>query len=77
MEDENNIEELREKLYKAIENHGRDSPEALEISQELDKLIVEEMRIELNRNKNNWIRFNMKIGKRKDQNIKYFSLCDV
>ncbi|WP_297425830.1 aspartyl-phosphate phosphatase Spo0E family protein [Clostridium sp.] len=42
--EKNKIEELKEKLYRAIENHGRDSPEVLIISQKLDMYIVKEMK---------------------------------
>lgn len=47
----NKIEELKEKLYRAIENHGRDSPEALRISQELDLYINKEMKVHKDMNK--------------------------
>ncbi|OOM74459.1 Spo0E like sporulation regulatory protein [Clostridium puniceum] len=42
--EENKIEILRDKLHEAIENYGRDSPEALKISRELDKYIVKDMK---------------------------------
>ncbi|MBY6804405.1 aspartyl-phosphate phosphatase Spo0E family protein [Clostridium botulinum] len=38
------IEKLREKLHRAIEYYGRDSPIVLKISQELDMHIVEELK---------------------------------
>lgn len=40
----NRIEELKEKLHKEIEAHGRDSPKALRISKKLDICIVEYMK---------------------------------
>jgi len=42
------IEELKEKLYRAIESQGRDSPKVLEISRELDFYIVKEMKTRKN-----------------------------
>ncbi|WP_185966808.1 aspartyl-phosphate phosphatase Spo0E family protein [Clostridium sp. HBUAS56017] len=38
------IEELKERLYRAIDFHGRDSPIVLEISKELDIYIVKVMK---------------------------------
>lgn len=36
------MEELREKMYKAIEEYGIESEEALRLSQELDILVFQE-----------------------------------
>lgn len=41
------IEILRVKLYGAIEIHGIGSKEVLEVSQQLDQLIIEEQRVKL------------------------------
>jgi len=38
------IRKLKKKLHKAIEDHGRDSPIVLEISQKLDLYIVKDMK---------------------------------
>jgi hypothetical protein len=38
------LEKLREELYKKINCYGRDSPEALIISQKLDLYIVNDMK---------------------------------
>jgi hypothetical protein len=38
------VEELREKLHKAIENYGKDSLKTLKISRQLDKYILKEMK---------------------------------
>ena len=38
------MEELREELLKSIELNGRESEETVRLSQELDVLIVKEMR---------------------------------
>ncbi|OOM78137.1 Spo0E like sporulation regulatory protein [Clostridium puniceum] len=54
MEDKNKTEELRIKLYEAIEKYGRESPKALKISQELDKLIVKDMKKKLNKQQCNY-----------------------
>ncbi|WP_315074407.1 aspartyl-phosphate phosphatase Spo0E family protein [uncultured Clostridium sp.] len=52
MGEENKIEELREKLHRHIIKYGRDSPKTLKVSQELDKLIVEETKKQcINKNK--------------------------
>lgn len=50
------LEELREELHRAIENHGRDSLEVLIISQKLDICIVEELK--KRKNKKKTIKFN-------------------
>lgn len=44
------IRKLKKTLNKAIEDHGRDSPKVLEISQKLDLYIVKEMK----KRKNNY-----------------------
>lgn len=36
------VDELREEMYKAINEHGRESIEAVKASQKLDDAIVEE-----------------------------------
>lgn len=38
------LEELREKMYKAIEEYGLESEEALKLSQELDILVFQEQK---------------------------------
>ena len=48
------MKKLRRKLHKCIDKHGIGSREALEISRELDLLIVKEQRYLMNgNNKNN------------------------
>ena len=47
------MEELRDKLLKSIELNGRESKETVKISQQLDILIVKEMKKHGNHQKNN------------------------
>ena len=60
MEDKNNIEILRKRLHVHILQYGKESQEVLKTSQELDKLIVNEMRRRVDRNRENWVQLNMK-----------------
>ncbi|UYZ37297.1 aspartyl-phosphate phosphatase Spo0E family protein [Clostridium beijerinckii] len=51
MEDKRNIEILRKRLHVHILQYGKESQEVLKTSQELDKLIVNEMRRRVDRNR--------------------------
>ncbi|MBW6410769.1 Spo0E family sporulation regulatory protein-aspartic acid phosphatase [Clostridium weizhouense] len=42
---------LREELYKSIHKFGIDNENSLRISQEIDKIIVEEMKLQLFKSK--------------------------
>lgn len=47
------MEELREKLFNSILKNGRLAPITIKLSQELDKLIVAEMKVKMGRMRRN------------------------